>query len=57
MGHGIFPNYGPSYIKSIAALLSKKEAKEVFYTSKKEKKAQLIKEKGEEIGNNKRKKR
>lgn len=48
MGHGIFPNYGPNYIKTIAALLSRKEAKEVFYTSKKERKALMLKEKSEE---------
>jgi hypothetical protein len=48
MGHGIFPNYGPNYIKGIAALISKAEAREVFYTSAKEKKSRLIKEKEEE---------
>jgi hypothetical protein len=48
MGHGIFPNYGPNYIKGVAALLSKAEAKEVFYTSAKEKKARFVKEKEEE---------
>lgn len=48
MGHGIFPNYGPNYIKDIAALLSKAEAREVFYTSAKEKKARLMGEKQEE---------
>ena len=47
MGHGIFPNYGPSFIKSIAALISKAEAKEVFYTSSKERKAKFLKEKEE----------
>jgi hypothetical protein len=48
MGHGIFPNYGPNYIKGVAALISKAEAREVFYTSAKEKKARFIKEKEEE---------
>lgn len=48
MGHGIFPNYGPNYIKTVAALISKAEAKEVFYTSAKEKKARFIKEKEED---------
>jgi hypothetical protein len=48
MGHGIFPNYGPNFTKQVAALLSRAEAKEVFYTSAKEKKARLIREKEEE---------
>lgn len=53
MGHGIFPNYGPSFIKDIAALISKAEAKEIFYTSRKERKALLIKETEEEATSNK----
>jgi len=56
MGHGIFPNYGPNYIKQVAAFLSKAEAKEVFYTSAKEKKARLLKEKQEETFEKKKKK-
>lgn len=48
MGHGIFPNYGPNYVKTVAALISKAEAKEVFYTSAKERKAKFIREKEEE---------
>lgn len=47
MGHGIFPNYGPNYIKTVAALISKAEAREVFYTSAKEKKARIVSEKEE----------
>ena len=56
MGHGIFPNYGPNYTKDVAALISKAEAKEVFYTSAKEKKARIIREK-EEKGDQKKKSR
>lgn len=56
MGHGIFPDYGPNYIKTVAALISKAEAKEVFYTSAKEKKARLIKEKEELVERKKSKK-
>jgi hypothetical protein len=57
MGHGIFPNYGPNYIKDVAALLSRAEAKEVFYTSAKEKKARLVREKEEEKQHSKKKER
>lgn len=35
MGHGIFPNYGPTYLKSWQHQLSKEERKLVFYTTKK----------------------
>jgi len=48
MGHGIFPDYGPNFVKEVAALISKAEAKEVFYTTAKEKKARLIREKAED---------
>jgi len=57
MGHGIFPNYGPNYIKDVAALLSKAEAREVFYTSAKEKKARFVREKEEEKQHSKKKER
>jgi hypothetical protein len=55
MGHGIFPNYGPNYIKTVVALISKAEAKEVFFTSAKEKRAKLIREKEEDNFQKKRK--
>lgn len=56
MGHGIFPNYGPNFIKEVAALISKAEAREVFYTSTKEKKARIIGEKEDSFANKKIKK-
>jgi hypothetical protein len=37
MGHGIFPNYGMTYVKSWMNALSNKEKKEVFFPSKKSK--------------------
>jgi len=39
MGHGIFPNYGPSYQKTVYCLLSKEEKKAVFFPEKKSKKS------------------
>lgn len=57
MAHGIFPNFGPSFIKDICKYLSKKEAKDVFYTTKKERKALEKKRKEEEVDLSKDKKR
>lgn len=42
MGHGIFPNFGPSYIKSWQHLLSHDEMKAVFYPDKKSLKSNKI---------------
>ena len=38
MGHGIFPNYGPKYLRTWQNQLSKEEMIAVFYTSKNKKK-------------------
>lgn len=48
MGHGIFPNYGMTYIKSWMHQLSDKEKKEVFFTSKQERAKQAREERREE---------
>jgi len=48
MGHGIFPNYGKQFVKSWQHQLSRKEMKDVFYTSKKELRAAKLKEEEEE---------
>jgi hypothetical protein len=37
MGHGIFPNYGFQYHKTIFGLLSKAEKKAVFFPEKRKK--------------------
>jgi hypothetical protein len=54
MGHGIFPNYGPTYIKSWQNKLSREEMKAVFYPDKKSLKSSKIRTslKEEEDNNN-----
>lgn len=42
MGHGIFPYYGLTYIKSWQHLLSREEMKAVFYPDKKSLKSSKI---------------
>lgn len=42
MGHGIFPNYGMSYIKTWQDNLSRAEMKAVFYPDKKSLKGNKI---------------
>lgn len=37
MGHGIFPNYGLQYQKTIFPLLTKQEKKSVFFPERKKK--------------------
>jgi len=53
MGHGIFPNYGLNYVKTWMSVLSKKERKEVFFTSNIEKSrlARLEKEENMQASN------